>query len=80
MTRYASIPVNEGNTLDSLNALFQGLLKQGIVDLLLVPQRLPGGVMVQQTLVADPDKIQGADPMAAILPSNSAPLVRRSTR
>jgi len=65
----------EDSTLDTITAFLRGLLEKGIVDALLVPQRAPAGDNVVQTLITDPAKLENVDPIAPVLPVNSAKLV-----
>lgn len=80
MAKRIGVPVSEGRVLETLNDLFRKLLGEKGVDLILAPQVLPGSTIVQQTLVRDPKKLESADPLAPILPVNSATLVARLTR
>lgn len=67
------------NVLATLNAFLQGLLAQGVVDDLLVPQMTLAGDNVVQTLVHDAGHLQMINPIAPVLPVNSATLVSRLT-
>jgi formate dehydrogenase subunit beta len=68
------LEVKDG-TLETMTNFLRGLLEKGIVDALLVPQRTPTGDNVVQTLFTDPAKLDGIDPIAPVLPVNSAKLV-----
>jgi formate dehydrogenase subunit beta len=63
------------SALDTTTAFLRGLLEKGIVDALLVPRRTPAGDNVVQTLFTDPAKLEDIDPIAPVLPVNSAKLV-----
>ena len=65
----------EDGARETMAAFLQGLLERDIVDALLVPQRTPTGDNVVQTLFTDPAKLEGIDPIAPVLPVNSAKLV-----
>ena len=65
----------EDSALDTMTAFLRGLLERGIVDALLVPQRAPAGDNVVQTLFTDPARLENVDPIAPVLPVNSAKLV-----
>jgi len=56
------------------------LMAQGIVDALLVPQRLPTGDNVVQTLVSRPEKLNGVDPFAPVMPVASSKLAGNVTK
>lgn len=65
----------EDSALETMTAFLRGLLEKGIVDALLVPQHTPAGDNVVQTLFTDPAKLENIDPIAPVLPVNSATLV-----
>jgi len=61
--------------LETMVGFLRGLLEKGIVDALLVPQHTPAGDNVVQTLITDPARLEKVDPVAPVLPVNSAKLV-----
>jgi len=63
------------DVLGTMTAFLRGLLERGVVDALLVPRRAPAGDNVVQTLFTDPAKLRDIDPIAPVLPVNSAKLV-----
>jgi formate dehydrogenase subunit beta len=63
------------SALETMTAFLRGLLEKGVVDALLVPRHTPAGDNVVQTLFTDPTKLEGVDPIAPVLPVNSAKLV-----
>jgi len=65
----------EDGALETMTAFLRGLLEKGVVDALLVPRHTPAGDNVVQTLFADPARLEGIDPIAPVLPVNSAKLV-----
>jgi formate dehydrogenase subunit beta len=65
----------QDSALETMASFLRGLLEKGIVDALLVPRRTPAGDNVVQTLFTDPAKLEGIDPVAPVLPVNSAKLV-----
>jgi formate dehydrogenase subunit beta len=65
----------KGGVLETITDFLRGLLEKGIVDALLVPRRTPAGDNVVQTLFTDPTKLENIDPVAPVLPVNSAKLV-----
>jgi formate dehydrogenase subunit beta len=52
------------------------LLASGAVQAVLAPKHTPGGTMVTQVLVTDPDKLEGVDPLAPVQMINAAHAVR----
>lgn len=73
------IPVENGQTLEAIQGFLQQLLRSGIVEALLVPMRTPGGA-VAPALVTDAALLVAADPLAPVLPNNSATLAGRLSR
>jgi len=67
------IPVENGNTLKTLQEFLKSLLQNGVVDVLLVPMRTPGNT-VTPALVSDPALLDSADPLAPVMPGNAATL------
>ena len=63
------------DALETMTTFLRGLLEKGIVDALLAPQRTPAGDNVVQTLFTDPARLENVDPIAPVLPVNSAKLV-----
>lgn len=74
MTNYATLPT-DGRPLAALRGFLRGLLEQGIVDALLVPQPVPPGDSLVQTLVRDAALLERADPIYPLMPVQSARLV-----
>ncbi len=80
MAKTVKIEVKEQNLLATLQKFFKTLLQNGDIDALLVPQHLPMKNSVMPTLVVDPEKIDGVDPLAPVFPMNSAKVVSKLTR
>lgn len=80
MAKTARIEVKDQDLLASLSLFFKSLLQKGGLSALLLPQHLPMKGAVMPTLVADPEKINGADPLAPAFPVNAARMVSRLTR
>ena len=80
MAKIAKIDVKEQDTLASLRDFFQAMLRDGGINALLVPQHLPMKNSVMPTLVTDPERINGADPLAPVFPMNAAKVVTKLTR
>lgn len=68
-----------GEVLSSLRNFFAELLAKGAVDALLIPQELSTGKNVVQTLVRDPEGLKNINPLAFVLPVNSARLISKLT-
>ena len=80
MLRSALIEVGEGGLLETLRQFLRELLEKGLVDALLIPVELPSGDNVVQTLVTNADKLEAANPLAPVLPVNSARIVSTMTK
>jgi len=73
----ARVEIQQGDVLGSLRGLLRALLERGLVEALLVPLATSEGVL--PTLVRDPARLSLADPLAPVLPVNSARLVASLT-
>ncbi|MFC1534484.1 Coenzyme F420 hydrogenase/dehydrogenase, beta subunit C-terminal domain [Thermodesulfobacteriota bacterium] len=80
MAKTAKIEVKEKDLLASLQGFFKTLLQEGDINALMVPQHLPMKNTIMPTLVADPEKINGVDPLAPVFPINAAKVVSKLTR
>lgn len=69
----AILNVENGDTLGALQSFLRRLLEDRVVDLLLLPMRTPQG-SITPALVSQPQMLEFADPLAPVLPSNSATL------
>jgi formate dehydrogenase subunit beta len=72
MAYYAKLEVKNGDTHGALKQFFDGLLGNGVVDAVMVPSRLPYKRVIMQTLIRDKSKLNGLDPLAPVVPTNSA--------
>ena len=68
------LPVENQDTLKALQGFFKELIAHGYVDALLLPMRTPSQT-ISHTLVSDPNLLEYADPLAPVLPNNSATLI-----
>ena len=80
MAKAAKIEVEDRNIVASLQGFFKTLLEDGEINALLVPQHLPMKNTVMPTLVTDPEKLKGTDPLAPAFPINAAKVVSKLTR
>jgi formate dehydrogenase subunit beta len=79
MSVTAYLEVAEGDTLGTLQSFLGQLLTEDIVDALLVPKKLPTGDNVVPTLIRDPAKLAGIDPIAPVMPVIAAKAVSNVT-
>ena len=56
------------------------MMAKDCVDVILVPQKLPVGEGVVQSLVADESKLENADPLAFVMPVNSGTIISDMTK
>ena len=76
----AKINVTEQDVLGALRGFFEDILKTEYISAILVPQHLPMKNLVMPTLVAEPNQLNGIDPLAPAFPMNAAGIVSRLTR
>lgn len=70
---------SEGGNLETLRNFLARLLKEGIVEYLLVPQEISQGRTLTQTLVKEPVHLEKANPFSPVMAINSASLVSQLT-
>jgi len=70
-----SILKSEGDIFETAKSFFVKLFEQGVIDYLLVPQRISEGRTLTQTLVKGADNLDGINPFSPVMPVNSAKLV-----
>jgi formate dehydrogenase subunit beta len=74
------LEVKNGDIMAGLRRFLQSLLSTAAVRAVLVPQHLPMKSMVMPTLVTEPDRLEGADPLAPCFPMNTARIASRLAR
>jgi formate dehydrogenase (coenzyme F420) beta subunit len=79
MAKQAVLKVSEGKTEEAIRGFLRSLLEKGLVEALLIPQGLPSGDGVAQTLIHDPEKLKGASVLAPTMPVQSARVVSSLT-
>ncbi len=72
MAKQAVLKVSEGKTEEAILGFLRSLLERGVVEAILVPRRLPSGDGVVQTLIHDPEKLNGACVLSPTMPVQSA--------
>ena len=73
-----AIPVENGDTLTAVRGFLQKLLETGTVEALFVPLEVDGGAILP-ALVTDPERTRLANPLAQVMPINSARAVSALT-
>jgi len=76
----AKYEVNNQDLLASLQEFFRSILQEEDINAILIPQRLPMKNVVMPTLVTDPDRLDGVDPLAPYFPMNASKIVSKLTR
>ena len=69
--RTTIIPVENNDTLAAVRGFLKRLLETEVVDALLVPMETPAGA-ITPALVADPDLLDAANPLAPVMGLNAA--------
>jgi len=80
MATTVKLKVEGQDLLTSLRRFFRSILEIEDISAILVPQQIPGQNIVMPTLVSDPDRLEGVDPIAPYFPLNAARIVARLTR
>jgi formate dehydrogenase subunit beta len=80
MAKSAKVNVKDQDLLAALRELFISILEQDDIGAILVPSRLPMKNMVMPTLITNPERLEGADPLSPAFPLNGAKVVSRLTR
>ncbi len=80
MAKTAQLEVKDQDLVAALREFFKSILELGAIDAILVPWRLPMKNMVMPTLVSDPQRLEGVDPLSPAFPINGAKIVSRLTR
>jgi formate dehydrogenase subunit beta len=80
MSITAKYEVTDQGLLASLQEFFQSILQMEDISAILVPQRLPMKNVVMPTLVTDPERLEGVDPLAPYFPMNASKIVSKLTR
>jgi len=79
MPTCGTIPVTEGDTLEAMRRVLRALVENKVVDAVLVPLATPDRRNLVPTLVRDPAQLERADPIAPVMPIQSARVVSQLT-
>lgn len=72
MATHGMIKVSEGRTEEAILGFLKSLLEKGIVEAILIPKGLPSGDGFVQTLIRDPEKMEGGCALSPTMPVQSA--------
>jgi formate dehydrogenase subunit beta len=73
------INVKKGNILGTVRDFLASLLKEGVVDYLLVPEAMASGQTQAPSLIKDPAFLAKANPFSPVMPMNTAAVVSQLT-
>jgi formate dehydrogenase subunit beta len=79
MAKTVQVDVKDQDLLGAFREFFKAVLELGDINAILVPWRLPMKNMVMPTLVTDPERLDGVDPLSPAFPINSAKVISRLT-
>ncbi len=72
MAKKAAIKVVEGRTEETMMGFLRSLLEKGVLEAILIPKVLPSGDGFVQTLIRDPEKLEGGSILSLTMPVQSA--------
>ena len=75
MAKKAAIKVIEGKTEEAVMGFLKSLLEKGVVEAMVIPKMLPSQDGFVQTLIRDPEKLNGACVLSPTMPVQSARVV-----
>ncbi len=75
MAKKAAVKVIDGKTDEAIIGFLKSFLKEGIVEAILIPNRLPSQDGFVQTLIRDPEKLNGVCVLSPTMPVQSARVI-----
>ncbi len=72
MSKQATVKVSEGRTEEAITGFLKSLLEKGVVEAIIIPKGLPSGDGFVQTLIRDPEKLNGVCALSPTMPVQSA--------
>jgi len=72
MAKQTVLKVSEGKTEEAIKGFLKSLLEKGVIEAILIPKRLPSGDGFAQTLIHDPEKMDGVCALSLTMPVQSA--------
>jgi formate dehydrogenase subunit beta len=72
MAKQAAVKVSEGKTEEAIIGFLKALLEKEVVEAILIPKGLPSGDGLVQTLIRDPEKLNGVCALSPTMPVQSA--------
>jgi formate dehydrogenase subunit beta len=80
MAKDFKLPVKDNDVVSSINCFLRDILEKELVHALLVPQEVPSGDNVVQTLVRDPHMLEKANPLYPVMGVHSSRIISRMTK
>ena len=75
MAKKATVKVIDGKTDEAIIGFLKSFLKEGVVEAILMPKPLPSQDGFVQTLIRDPEKLNGACVLSLTMPVQSARVI-----
>ncbi len=75
MGKKAAVKVIEGKTDEAIGGFLKSLLEKGVVEALVIPKALPSQDGFAQTLIRDPEKLNGVCILSPTMPVQSARVI-----
>jgi formate dehydrogenase subunit beta len=75
MAKKAAVKVIDGKTDEAIIGFLKSFLKEGVVEAILIPKPLPSQDGFVQTLIRDPEKLNGVCVLSPTLPVQSARVI-----
>ncbi|NWF91573.1 MAG: 4Fe-4S dicluster domain-containing protein [Syntrophaceae bacterium] len=72
MARHGVIKVSEGRTEEAIIGILKSLLEKRVVEAILIPKGVPSGEGFVQSLIRDPEKLNGVSVISPTMPVQSA--------
>ena len=72
MTITTAIPVKNGRIEEAITGFLASLLREGVVEAMVMPRKLPGGDGFVPTLIRDPQMLSGSCVLAPTMAVQSA--------
>jgi formate dehydrogenase subunit beta len=75
MAKKAAVKVIEGKTEEAIVSFLKSLLEKGVVEAMVIPKALPSQDGFVQTLIRDPEKLNGVCVLSPTMPVQSARVI-----
>jgi formate dehydrogenase (coenzyme F420) beta subunit len=79
MSKKAAVKVIEGKTEEAIVGFLKSLLEKGVVEAIMVPKALPSKDGFVQTLIRNPEKLNGVSVLSPTMPVQSARVISNLT-